>query len=207
MSPRIPTACTLVLLLILTAAPAPAQEAGMVNRVQGLAEAIRQGRATVLAPGSPVRVGDELSTGPEARLAVRFTDGTLLTLGADTRITVDEYVYSPDGSLLLDMAGGAFRIISGEIARLNPEKFTVHTPLASIGIRGTDFWGGFLETEKLDVLLITGAAVTVTNPCGTVTLDQPGVGITVGTADRMPMLPKEWTQDKKARALSSVAFD
>ncbi len=57
------------------------------------------------------------------------------------------------------------------------------------------------------MLLITGTAVTVRNPGGTVTLTEPGVGVTVGTKDRMPMLPKEWTQDKKSRALSSVAFD
>ncbi len=81
-----------------------------------------------LAPGSAVHVGDVLVTGPEARLAVRFTDGTLLTLGADTTITVDEYVYCADGSLVLDMAGGVFRIISGELARLNPDKFTRPDP-------------------------------------------------------------------------------
>lgn len=194
------------LLLVFTASPAQAQQAGVVNRIQNTAQAVRQGGAVDLAEGSCVLVGDELVTGPESRLAVRFGDGTLLTLGADTRLTVDEYVYGRNNSMFLDLAEGAFRLISGEVARLNPEKFELKTPLASIGIRGTDFWGEVQGEGALEVLLITGTAVTVTNVGGTVTLDSPGVGVTVGSKDRMPMLPKEWSQDKKAKALSSVAF-
>ena len=193
--------------LVLTAAPARAQEAGVVNRIKNSAQAVRQGRGVPLSPGSAVLVGDELVTGPQARLAVRFTDGTLLTLGEDTRIVVDEYVYGRDNSMILELAEGAFRVISGEVARLNPDKFALKTPLASIGIRGTDFWGEIQSCGALEVLLINGTAVTVTNVGGTVTLTDPGVGITVGSKDRIPMLPKEWSQEKKARALSSVAFD
>lgn len=94
-----------------------------------------------LEPGSPVYEGEDLVTGPGSNVEIRFADDTLLSQGADSTISLDNYVYDSageDGSeLLFKMAQGTFRMVTGKIAEQNPERFKIGSPLATIGIRGT----------------------------------------------------------------------
>ncbi|MBT3396132.1 MAG: hypothetical protein HN423_03000 [Alphaproteobacteria bacterium] len=72
-------------------------------------------------------------------LQIEFIDGTIFQLGEDARMVLDELVYDPvtgDGNLAVSLLEGVFRIVSGAIPAGN---FLVTTPVATIGIRGTDF--------------------------------------------------------------------
>jgi hypothetical protein len=63
-------------------------------------------------------------------------------------MTIDEYVYTPGGkksNCALRFVRGVFRVITGQITKLNPERFRVKTRMATIGIRGCDL--GFTVTE------------------------------------------------------------
>ena len=90
--------------------------------------------------GAEVFRGEELVTGTGSTAEVRFVDDTLLSQGADSIISLDDYVFddsSSDAELLFKMSQGTFRIVTGKIAEQNPDRFQVGTPLATIGIRGT----------------------------------------------------------------------
>ena len=91
--------------------------------------------------GAPVYAGDKLITGSGSAAEIRFADDTLLSQGADSSISLDDYVYdNTDDSaseLLFKMSQGTFRMVTGKIAEQNPERFKVGSPLATIGIRGT----------------------------------------------------------------------
>ncbi len=91
--------------------------------------------------GAPVYAGDKLITGSGSAAEIRFVDDTLLSQGADSSISLDDYVYdNTDDSaseLLFKMSQGTFRMVTGKIAEQNPERFKVGSPLATIGIRGT----------------------------------------------------------------------
>ncbi|WP_419780791.1 FecR domain-containing protein [Maridesulfovibrio sp.] len=90
--------------------------------------------------GAEVFRGEELVTGSGSTAEVRFVDDTLLSQGADSIISLDDYVFddsSSEAELLFKMSQGTFRMVTGKIAEQNPDRFQVGTPLATIGIRGT----------------------------------------------------------------------
>jgi hypothetical protein len=181
---------------------------GGVARIQGQVSAERGGMGRMLAQGSPVREGDRLRTEPEARLEVQFLDGTVVTLSGDTVFSLDAFALDQDqrrGDALFTLAAGAFRAVTGVTASERAH-LQVQTPLATIGIRGTDFWGGWLDAAGFGVLLLSGREVSVANRVGTVVLDRPGLGVTVPAADEPMAPPVQWPQEKLGRAVRTVTF-
>jgi hypothetical protein len=81
---------------------------------------------------------------------------------------------------------------------------TVRTPVATIGVRGTDFWTGPIDGQ-FGVLIMEGEVV-VSNPAGEAILDAPGEGTNIAGADSAPGPVTQWPQEKVDRALSAVAF-
>ncbi len=116
-------------------------EIGIITGLIGEAYAESDSGSRVLEPGSPIFQGEQLVTGPEGNIEVKFIDDTLLSQGGNSRITLDDYVYDTSDTsaseLLLDITEGTFRVVTGKIAEQNPERFKVGSPLATIGIRGT----------------------------------------------------------------------
>ncbi|KIL99290.1 hypothetical protein CCC_03508 [Paramagnetospirillum magnetotacticum MS-1] len=184
-----------------------AEDAGKVVRLQGRAEA-SDGRASrSLAVGDPVRVAESLRTGPGSRLLVHFDDGMELTLSDGAEIVVAAFQWDrakETGKAELALAQGAFLLRSGAVGKLADHPLTVKTPLASVGVRGTQFWGGPLDAP-LSVLLIEGAIV-VSSPSGSVELGTPGEGTSVSDAGSAPMPPSYWGAERIGRAFSTVSF-
>ena len=202
---RLAAALTVIVTLVTPALAA--EEIGAVTRVQKAAWALSTGANRNLEVGAPIFAGDVLSTGSEARLEVAFADGTLLTLGQNAVIEIDDYVYDPDseeGSGVWQVISGAFLMVTGEIAKTSPEFFSVRTPVAHVGIRGTQFWGGLID-DGYGVLVLEGA-ITVTTPAGTVVLDAVGEGTMVAEAGAAPSDPIIWGDAKRVRALETVTF-
>lgn len=115
---------------------------GYVKNVSGDAW-ISNGSARQKAEvGSPIYQGSVLQTGSRSSLGVTFKDETVMSFGAETVFTVDEYLYAPaQGKLKLSskLAKGSLNYVSGVIAKLKPEAVTVGTPSGIIGVRGTQF--------------------------------------------------------------------
>lgn len=130
---------------------------GYVTEVIGVTRALHtDGRLDVLATNLPVFLHDELQTDHAGRLAVRLEDGTLLRLGEDSRIRLDEFIFSPHVRSLntcsLRLVAGAMRLLTGAIAELNPSRFQVETRLATLGIRGCEV--GAVLTPNLETFYI-----------------------------------------------------
>lgn len=202
----------LVCLLVLPLAAAPAQaeagaEIGEVTRVVGTASAVRGDASWPVNAGSSVQAGDALQTGPKSRLAVVFDDGTRLMLGADSRITLDRYVYDPDareGGAAMNVVSGVFRLISGALSKSNPDGLSVKTPLATLGIRGTDFWGE-VSADHTGILLLDDGIVEITSAEGRSVLNEPGNGVDVYQGEA-PTPPKSWGAPRVAAAKRSVSW-
>jgi hypothetical protein len=196
-----------VLSLMLLAPGLRAEEAGKVIRLQGSAEA-RDGTARrALAAGDPVREGESLHTGPGSRLLVRFGDGMELTLGDGAEMAVTAFQWDEAraaGRAELALAQGSFLLHGGAVGKLPEHPLTVKTPLASVGVRGTQFWGGPLDAP-LSILLIEGAIV-VSSPGGTVDLGTPGEGTSVSEPGEAPRPPSFWGEQRIGRAFATVSF-
>ncbi|MGE3474925.1 MAG: FecR domain-containing protein [Rhodospirillaceae bacterium] len=193
----------------LACAPAGAQDAsraGGVTAVYGSATAVRNTAQDALALNDPIFRNDILETGPDGKLRVTFADNTQLTLGPDADVVIDDFVYAPEkkaGNAALRIAAGTARVIAGAIEdNGGREVFSITTPVATIGIRGTDFFVE-LEGDHLQVALFSGYEVTVTNEAG-VTVLRPGEGTDVwGAAAPTPGIP--WGPDRVNRALAMVS--
>jgi hypothetical protein len=178
---------------------------GKVNRLVGSADGTTEGKTQVLAEGVAIHMDDLISTGVAARLEVGFDDGSMLRVGENAQIKVDRFVYQPQGStnVLQLTVVGPFRFISGKLTKIAGSDASVTTATATIGVRGTDFWGGPID-GAFGVFLIEGA-VSVTNNAGTVSMDTTGQGTNLVGPDQAPGAVTIWPEEKAARALATVA--
>ena len=188
--------------------PIAAQEAiGTVSRIQGAASAARGGATRPLGLNASVVLNETVSTGAAARLEITFNDRTRLTLGENANLTLDRYSFNPSarrGTIKL-RAVGAFRFVSGQISKLARADVSVTTPVAVIGVRGTDFWAGPIDDQALGVFLTEGA-VRVSNAAGARTLNRRGQGTNIARPGAAPGPVTIWPQDKVNRALATVTF-
>ena len=187
---------------------AAAQETiGAVSRIQGEASGTRGGATRTLSLSASVFLNEVVSTGEAARLEITFTDNTRLTLGEKAQLTFDRYVFNPaagSGTIKFGVVG-AFRFLSGQLSKLARSDVSVTTAVATLGIRGTEFWGGPIDDQVLGVFLIEGA-VSVSNAAGEQILSQPGQGTNIATPGVAPGPVTFWPQDKVNRAIATVTF-
>ena len=115
---------------------------GVVKVVKGEAFVQRGDQALPARDGMRLAEGDLLRTGPDGRLGVLLRDDTRLSLGPDSEIRIDRFVFAPaqgNLALVLRMLRGAATYVSGKIAQLSPGAVRVETPVGIVGIRGTQF--------------------------------------------------------------------
>jgi hypothetical protein len=195
-------------LLALPRAGAVAQEAiGTVNRLQGEASGLIGGTTLPLSPNASVFLNEVLSTGEAARLEVTLSDSTRLTLGEKAKLTLGTYVFNPAaGRRTIRFAlVGAIRFVSGKLSKLVSSRVSLTTPVAIIGIRGTEFFAGPIDDQALGVFLIEGA-VSVSNAAGQRILSRPGQGTNIAAPGAAPGPVTFWPQPKVDRALAAVSF-
>jgi hypothetical protein len=198
-----PFPAILVLLASLGLAHAEDAAVGKVSDVDGTAEIVSSGASATASDGAAVRMNDELKTGADGHLQVTFRDDTVLTLSENASVVIDRYVYDPDqgvGDVLLTTTQGAFRFATGRMKGLREKSITVETPVAQIGVRGTEFWGGPVDGEY-SVLLIAGE-VNVKNQAGTVTLNSPGLATVIRSRLQAPLRPSLWSVERIEWALT-----
>ncbi|MBU1247422.1 MAG: FecR domain-containing protein, partial [Proteobacteria bacterium] len=83
-----------------------------------------------------------LVTVRNSTMGVIFRDDTRLSLGPNTELNIDEFIFDPlhdDMSFLAQMRTGSATFLTGKMAQIAPDKMQVSTPLTTIGIRGTKF--------------------------------------------------------------------
>ena len=131
---------------VLMSAPAGAQSdaspAGHIKSVSGEAS-IQRGDSVIPATvGAAVQESDVLRTGADGSLGVTFKDSGRISIGPDTEIAVQEFVFVPRSNkmaFVTKMSRGTMQFFSGVISKLAPQKVSVITPSGTIGVRGTRF--------------------------------------------------------------------
>ena len=129
-------ACCLCCLAVCAPALA-ADTAGTVMVATPGAFVKRGGEQRPLKVKDAVQVGDTLVTDATGRLRVWLQDETSVSLGANSQFTLEAYSASGAKPQLKGAMTGLARLLTGKIAKANPEGTVVNTPLASVGIRGT----------------------------------------------------------------------
>ena len=96
-----------------------------------------EGDIRTLALEDDVYHNELIETEDESATKLIFLDETTLTLGPESSVVLDRFVYDPDpskASLVMTATKGIFRFASGKLPK---NAYRLHTPAATIGIRGT----------------------------------------------------------------------
>jgi len=134
--------------LALGAGDVPAQtgaKAGVAAAVRGPVQQVsfRTPSATVgrnVGSGDEIFLGDRIVTGPAGGLQIMLLDGTTFSIGPNSSMVIDEFVYNPgdgSGKLTASITRGTLRLISGRLARQDQEAIRIKLPVATVGVRGT----------------------------------------------------------------------
>lgn len=112
--------------------------------------------------GTAVSVSDTITTATGGHVHVRFVDTALVSIRPSSTLEIVRYDYDParpaDSAVKLNLLEGETRAISGDAAKNARENFRMNTPIAAIGVRGTDF-SVIANSTEMQVLVTEGAVV------------------------------------------------
>ena len=168
---------------------------GNIESLQGEVYAIRvDGTRERLELGDQVFQGDILESGPEGNVGVLLADETTFAMGPEGRMVLDEMVYDPgtqEGSVSMSVLQGVFTFVSGQVAKTDPDAMTLDTPVATIGIRGTQVGIDIRDGENMNVHLMEErfgfvGEVVVVNDAGVQVLNDANAFTRVSSFDTAP---------------------
>ncbi len=114
-----------------------------------------------------IYMNDTLITEAKSEAQIIFTDNSTMTFRPDTKLYINQYNYEPKtkddksdkkstGKYIMDLVTGGFRTITGLVAKNNPNDYQVNTPVATIGVRGTEYSLVYKQGEDLYIKRYTG---------------------------------------------------
>ena len=127
-----------------------------------------------LKKGAILKSGDEIITKSKTRTQIKLRDGSFFSLKPNTRFKIKSFVYNQPKKVnksFFDLVRGGFRALTGLIGKRNKSAYRVNTPVATIGIRGTDYDILIIPPQKgKPTQLVTytnSGAISLTNRAGT----------------------------------------
>jgi hypothetical protein len=170
--------------------------------------------------GQPILLQDAIQSGARSGMQILLLDETVFTIGPESAVVIDEFVYDPStsvGKVSAQVTKGVFRFVTGRVARKNPEDMNVQLPAGTIGVRGTMVAGRVDPVSQQSTIVLLGegpnnntgsqpsaliacnadVCKTVNRPGFATTIDGPGIA----PSDPFPM-PIE-----QLRALTQAVSD
>ena len=166
---------------------------GVLSVVIGSVSIEREGALIEAESKAKVFEDDVIVTGGKSRAQVLLLDQTAINISQNAELQLDKFVFgTDDDAVSLKVTKGTFRFISGKVATKTPEKVNVETPVATIGVRGTEFIGQIGAAES--VIALFNGKIEVANDSYTQQVGVPGFGVTidpVGLISAPVKLPQE----------------
>jgi len=170
-----------------TSAPgATATAAGTATLVTGHVNAATPaGEIRDLIKGGPVYSGEVIITAASSYVNIEFSDGGRVLLRPQTRFSIERYQYAgatpanaqavaqpaQQESAFFRLLKGGFRAVSGLIGHTRREDYAVQTPVATIGIRGTDYEVRYCAGDCTDVTPVPQDGLYAGVQSGAIALD------------------------------------
>ena len=133
---------SLAMVLLCLATLAGAAEIGQIKVSKGQVTIEREGKTLAGGVGVRVQTSDVVKTGVDSSVGITMDDDSLLSAGPNSVLSLDRYVFDPttnQGRFDATLNKGTLAVISGRIAKQSPDAMTVRTPIAILGVRGTEF--------------------------------------------------------------------
>ena len=163
-----------------------AKPIGEVNNLEGKAFATLSGQKRELASGAQVFEKDSLQTMESSKIVITFLDDTVLRMGENTNVSLEQYSFEdkPDGivGMVTRFFRGLVRMTTGKIVKRDRDKFSFQTPLATLGIRGTEFFAQTVDDgEEIGVTSMeSGHQVALASSSDQTSINEQGYYVKVG---------------------------
>jgi len=191
---------TIVALLAALAAVSGFAQSPVVEGVQSPAWIERAGGREPLAVGMQLGNRDRIVSGPNARVLLRMPEGSLVKLGEQGQLTLDQLAARREAkknvvTASLDVLQGAFRFTTQVASRFRGERdISIRIATVTAGIRGTDVWGKAAEDRDI-VCLIEGRISVQRAGDAPFQMDQPlSFYIAPRNAPALPIAPVAQSQ-------------
>jgi len=118
-----------------------ADNSGMVVASRGSVTAETPNGQRILKQGDNIYVSDQIVTGDKSFAVLQFVDGAKVTVRPNSAMLIEDYVYNGNANdvATLSLVSGGLRVITGAMAKSHPDNYKVRTPVALMGVRGTEF--------------------------------------------------------------------
>lgn len=170
---------------LVTGPAALAQQVGTATAVNPESDSTPPGGSTVaLTVGAQVVHKERIHTTPTGSVQLLFLDKSSLSIGPNTSILIDEFVYDPNtntGHMVAKLTEGAMRYVGGQLSHQGA--VTISTADATIGIRGGT--ATIIQGPNGTEVINHYGTITISNGTGTITITRPGFTITI-TGWNMP---------------------
>lgn len=171
---------------------------GKIVAAKGDIKITRVGEVLIGKTGTQIEEKDQIKTGKKAKMQVLFSDRTIITIGKNSDFKVEEFKFGTPktNKASFKFGKGAFRSITGKIGKMSPEKFTLKTKTATIGIRGTQILGQIGNRGGDKIACTQGRIVvaSVANP--DVRVEVPAGQITQVPLVGAPTAPRVYTKQE-----------
>ncbi|MEO1089181.1 MAG: FecR domain-containing protein [Pseudomonadota bacterium] len=143
----------------------------------------------LLEVGTDIVRYERVRTDADGRAHLLFRDRTALTVGPNSEVVLDEFVFDPDtssGKIVLGAAEGVLRFVGGKLSRQG--NLTIETPVAVVGIRGSSAILKVDPSGATEVIHVTGEATVSARgrPGEAQVLNRSGFATTVRNANVPP---------------------
>jgi len=116
--------------------------AGTVKTVKGQVHIQRGTERHTVDIGSRVYAKDRILSGPNSAVGITLNDSTLLTAGPNSSLVLSQYAFDRStntGHMDTLVQRGTLAVVSGKMAKSQPDKVVFRTSTVTLGVRGTEF--------------------------------------------------------------------
>lgn len=141
-------------------APAPVGEVTLAIGASRLVDA--RGGVSPVVRGMQIHVTDKIETSEGGHTLIRFIDGASVSVRPNSRLAIELYRYDAaeprNNAVRLQLEEGVARSVTGKAGEAAKDRFRLNTPIAAIGVKGTDFIVS-ANAERVRVAVQSGAVV------------------------------------------------
>jgi hypothetical protein len=116
--------------------------AGMIKQTKGSVVIERGEQKLDAKQGVKVLVSDRVVTGADSSVGITLHDGTLLSAGSNSTLSINKFVFDTTtnaGELDASLKRGTLAVVSGKLSKTSSNAVTYRTPTTILGVRGTEF--------------------------------------------------------------------
>ena len=162
---------------VLVPKPVKLKKVGVVIESSGNVVAVDKRKATrKLKKGQPVFLGDKVITGESGTVRLKMIDDAMLDLRCFSIMVIEEYeLNKTDRRSIINLLQGGLNKVTGKIGKMSGDTYELKTPLASVGVRGTEYalrvfqskgCGGTIDADDGLYVQVIKGLVNVHNKAG-----------------------------------------